>query len=100
MADETDLGTALWEAVRTPGVPSAAQVAGWIREFYKIPGNQCGGSLHIITDDFNIEDHHVTWCEGYACGKGDEVGMHLARLLGRQSKTQRLKAVRSRRDDG
>lgn len=31
-------------------------------QLYNHPDGGVGGPLHIITDDSNIEDHHVLWC--------------------------------------
>lgn len=39
-----------------------------IREYisclYKLDDGNCctGGLLHIVTDDGNLEDHHIKWC--------------------------------------
>lgn len=33
-----------------------------IEAFYQLEGNSCGGGLHIVTDDYNVEDHHIEWC--------------------------------------
>jgi len=33
-----------------------------IQEFYSLPGNCCGGPLHIILDDFNIRDQDLVFC--------------------------------------
>lgn len=51
------------------------------REFYELPGNACGGSLHIVLDDQNWERDHVQFCYGYAAGKGDEAGTRFAGAL-------------------
>ena len=34
-----------------------------IRELYKT--EPCGGDLHIVTDDCNIEDGSLEWCESF-----------------------------------
>ena len=45
--------------------------------------NAVGGNLHIVLDDGNVDDSHLTWCEGYACAKDDDEGERLARALAR-----------------
>lgn len=47
------------------------------------------GSLHIVLDDGNHEDHMVAWCIGSAEDRGDFEGAALARILLRMSRTQR-----------
>ena len=56
--------------------------------------NPAWGSLHIVLDDFNIDDHHVEHCIQYAVEKGDTEGEALARILLQMSKSQRLKLSR------
>jgi hypothetical protein len=41
----------------------------------------CGGSLHIVLDDGNLEDWHVSWCAGYACAMNDGAGSNIANLM-------------------
>lgn len=31
-------------------------------EWYAIPGNECGGCLHIVLDDDNVGDGDLSWC--------------------------------------
>lgn len=31
-----------------------------IREIYK--SHPTGGELHIVLDDYNVEDYHIQWC--------------------------------------
>lgn len=49
------------------------------------------GSLHVVLDDQNIEDHSVRFCIEAAEKDGDEEGAALGRILLQMSKTQRLK---------
>jgi len=53
--------------------------------------NPAWGSLHIVLDDGNVEDHSVLFCYQYAIEKQDLEGADLALLLLKMSKTQRLK---------
>lgn len=54
-----------------------------IDTFSQQPGNSVGGSLHIVLSDGNIDDHHITWVEGYACGAKDDDGYVIANMLSR-----------------
>lgn len=49
------------------------------------------GSLHIVLDDGNIENCHVTWCIKYAQERGDTEGAELGKILLSMSETQRRK---------
>ena len=48
------------------------------RDYYKIPGNECGGSLHIVLDDGNTEPHFIGYCAVYAARHDDTIGEVLA----------------------
>jgi hypothetical protein len=48
-------------------------------------------SLHIVLEDFNVDNHHVEWCIEYAIKEGDKEGEELAKILLQMSKSQRLK---------
>lgn len=52
------------------------------------------GSLHIVMDDFNVDDDHVRWCIAQAQREGDIEGAELGRALLTQSRSQRLKLAR------
>lgn len=71
--------------------PTIPQVAPLIEAYYNLPGNEMGGSLHIVLDDANVERHFSEWCREYALKKGDWVGAALANILVRMSTTQRKK---------
>lgn len=48
-----------------------------IKEFYATSGNETGGVLHIVLDDFNIDDEDIDWCleqEGVDDAAKDIVG--------------------------
>lgn len=53
--------------------------------------NPCGGSLHIVLDDGNLENTHIDWCAGYAYGTGDMVGSRIASLMREMTMSQRRK---------
>ena len=33
-----------------------------IKRLYMTPGCEVGGPLHIVLDDYNVEDENITWC--------------------------------------
>ncbi len=51
------------------------------RDYYKLPGNGCGGNLHIVLDDGNLETGHVQFCLDQAQEHNDEKGIELAKAL-------------------
>lgn len=53
------------------------------------------GSLHVVLDDGNVEDHFVLHARELADVAGDTEGFELADILLAMSKTQRLKLGRS-----
>lgn len=71
-----------------PSVPEVAELA---RAYYEKPGNGCGGSLHIVLDDGNLEDGHIEFCRTYAAERDDADGVRLAELLLQMTPTQRHK---------
>lgn len=48
-----------------------------IRELYKT--EPCGGDLHIVTDDCNIEDGSLEWCESFI-GRNGKAETAIGRL--------------------
>jgi hypothetical protein len=46
-----------------------------LRDWWALPGNERGGALHIVVDDFNTETHHILWCYENA-SIGDRVAMY------------------------
>lgn len=57
--------------------------------YYEAPGNGAWGSLHIILDDGNVEDHNADFCVKHAAETGDGEGFELARILRSMSRSQR-----------
>jgi hypothetical protein len=53
--------------------------------------NPLWGSLHIVLEDTNVDDHHIDFCVDYAVENGDAEGKALAEILLTMSKTQRRK---------
>ncbi len=74
--------------------PTVPQLLPLVQAYYEKPGNSSGGSLHIVLDDGNTEDHHVRWCLKFAESCGDDDGAKLASLLLQMSRTQRSKLYR------
>lgn len=53
--------------------------------------NGSWGSLHLVLDDGNVRNKHVTYAAEYALETGDTEGFELAGLLLQLSTTQRQK---------
>ena len=47
-------------AVHKDNETKIARTKFLIKEIYKL--HNVGGPLHIVLDDYNIEDHHITYC--------------------------------------
>lgn len=54
------------------------------------PGNSVGGNLHILLHDQNVSDSDVEFCRSRAEKADDVLGVKLALVLARMSRTQRL----------
>lgn len=42
--------------------PDLEPLVARITAFYELPGCVCGGPLHIVLDDTNVEDCNIDWC--------------------------------------
>lgn len=71
------------------GRPTIPEVVADFARYYA--DNPTWGSLHIVLDDYNVEDSHVDFCISFAEQKGDTEGLRLAKILRSMSKTQRKK---------
>lgn len=69
--------------------PTIPEVAPFIRMYYAMDGHGVGGSLHIVLDDGNVEDHSVSFCRTWALERQDYFGAALANILLRMSRSQR-----------
>ena len=76
--------------------PTVPDVAPLVRSYYAKPGNEAGGSLHIVLDDGNVTDADVEFCRNRAIEARDDDGVVLATILRAMSKTQRLRLARMR----
>ena len=72
-------------------IPTIPEVMPLVREYYSIPGNSAGGSLHVVLDDGNIGDDSIRFCLCECDKDSDKKGAELCKLLLRMSKTQRKK---------
>lgn len=62
--------------------PTREMLQAIVRAYYRLkPENVCGGSLHIVLDDGNYDDHSVEFCRKYAAEQGDTDGVWLASVL-------------------
>jgi len=51
------------------------------RAYYAKYGNECGGSLHVVLDDGNVDDDSVRFCCNWAADNQDADGVDLANKL-------------------
>lgn len=49
--------------------------------YYKLPGNDTGGILHVVLDDGNLEDDHIRSCMENAVADGDYIAYNIGTLL-------------------
>ncbi len=77
--------------------PIVTDVAPMVRAYYARPGNEAGGSLHIVLDDGNVTDADVQFCRDRAVETGDVCGVVLASTLLTMSQTQRRRLAGMRR---
>jgi len=73
--------------------PTVPDVIPLIEAYYKKPGNEVGGNLHVVLDDYNIDTASVQFCLDQATAENDADGVKLAEMLLQMSRTQRLKAA-------
>lgn len=54
-----------WEGYGSPTSdnPQIRECAKLIDDLYNYPEGGVGGNLHIITDDWNIDDEHIQFCQ-------------------------------------
>ncbi len=75
----------------TESKPTVPEVLPLVQALYASEHGACGGCLHIVLDDTNIEDHHVQYCVDYARERHCQGCLALAETLLRMSQTQRKK---------
>lgn len=62
-------------------LPPLATIDTLIAEFYRMPDNGCGGKLHIVLDDTNLDDDSIKFCIDIAEQEQDVNATALGRLL-------------------
>lgn len=67
------------------------QVQELVNEFYAMPGNETGGSLHFVLNECNVENFDIEMCINIAIQEADTFGKWLGRVLRMMSPTQRKK---------
>lgn len=77
------------DAQRKPTIP---EVLPRFLAYYA--DNLAWGSLHIVLDDYNVDDASVRFCIDWAAEQDDHEGWALARILLRMSRTQRGRLAR------
>lgn len=79
--------------MRDPNRPRAFEVRSLVRLYYAKPGNEVGGSCHVVLDDKNVSDGDIGFCLHHCGMVGDEEGAEIMRKMLRMSMTQRRKVV-------
>lgn len=64
-----------------------------IAEYGQIPENICGGNLHIILDDENVDDTSVIFCYNECKKEKDYLGMLICSLLMGIDELDRINAI-------
>lgn len=64
-----------------------------IAEYTKLPCNYCGGNLHIILIDDNVNDDSIEWCYKECYYRKDFLGMLICSLLLAEEECDRLKII-------
>ena len=78
----------------------------WYDEFMELVNHyldgvgDCGGNLHVILGDSNIDDHSIAWCDGYCAGVEDHEGGDIVTLLGLMTMEQRKRIFEEEQADG
>lgn len=49
--------------VLPPQTPEMLRLGALVEEFYALPECSVGGPLHVVTDDYNVEDDSIAFCE-------------------------------------
>ena len=63
-----------------------------IHSFYQVDKNGAGGTLHIVLDDGNLDNHSIQWCiENSIKEKNDEEALRIANELLKLSFSARKK---------
>jgi hypothetical protein len=70
-----------WEDAGKPDerTPSTALAVAAIRRLYDL--NCVGGPLHIVTDDWNLDDDSVEWCRDHLADDAPHEEMEASRAV-------------------
>lgn len=91
-----------WESYGSPELdsPEIQACRELIEELYRFPEGGVGGNLHIVTDDWNIEDGNLEFCrdqvldESYGTPDQREVELQILDLMDRMSLAERASVLR------
>lgn len=67
-----------------------------VSEYDSIPENICGGNLHIMLDDFNVDDSSTMSCYEWAKENKDYLGMLICSKLMSIDESERIEAITTR----
>jgi hypothetical protein len=59
--------------------PEHAELVEDIKAYLEV--EPTGGSLHIVLEDLNLDDHSIVFCQGWAGAERDGAGSAIARRL-------------------
>jgi hypothetical protein len=62
-------------------------------DFYDIPGNEAGGSLHLLLDDDNTGNESIQFCIDFCKENGDKEGLFIAEQFLAITETEREKVL-------
>lgn len=60
-----------------------------VEAYYKKPGNACGGPLHIVLDDDNVQDEHLAFCRAEAVKQEDSDGVAICDMMAKMPQRYR-----------
>lgn len=69
------------------------EIVPLIEAYYQKPENWVGGSLHVVLDDYNLDDDCIKHCRDLAAERGDADGVALSTALLQMTPTQRRVAA-------
>jgi len=78
--------------------PTLDQLRQHIQDFTELEGNICGGNLHIVIDDGNIDDVSIDFCIAQCKEKDDWKGLQLAEKLKYLTLEQRAELLNVKED--
>jgi hypothetical protein len=70
------------------------ELAGRIGDYYRRPGNECGGCCHVVLDDENLDEGTIQFALGYCEENADADGAQLMRDFLDTDQATRREALR------